>query len=68
VQEKVGEQSQVVIIDLADANNVIRRPITADSAIMHPKQKIIALRGEHTRYEKKLSYCCAGVPNNQNLR
>ncbi|ELU43586.1 clathrin heavy chain 1 [Rhizoctonia solani AG-1 IA] len=44
VREKVGEQNQVVIIDLSDANNVIRRPITADTAIMHPKEKIIALR------------------------
>jgi clathrin heavy chain len=46
VREKVGEQNQVVIVDLADANNVIRRPITADSAIMHPKEKIIALKGQ----------------------
>lgn len=47
VREKVGEQNQVVIVDLAEANNVIRRPITADSAIMHPKEKIIALKGQH---------------------
>lgn len=46
VREKVGEQNQVVIVDLADANNVLRRPITADSAIMHPHQKILALKGE----------------------
>ena len=45
VREKVNEQNQVVIIDLAQANNVLRRPITADSAIMHPKQKILALKG-----------------------
>lgn len=45
VREKVNEQNQVVIIDLADANNVLRRPITADSAIMHPSQKILALKG-----------------------
>lgn len=45
VREKTGEQNQVVIVDLADANNVMRRPITADSAIMHPNQKIIALKG-----------------------
>lgn len=45
VREKVNEQGQVVIIDLADANNIIRRPISADSTIMHPKQKILALRG-----------------------
>lgn len=45
VREKVNEQNQVVIVDLADANNVLRRPITADSAIMHPHQKILALKG-----------------------
>ena len=44
VREKVNEQNQVVIIDLSDANNVLRRPIGADSAIMHPNQKILALK------------------------
>lgn len=39
-------KKEVVIVDLADANNVIRRPISAESAIMHPTEKIIALRGE----------------------
>ncbi|EPQ56784.1 hypothetical protein GLOTRDRAFT_21533, partial [Gloeophyllum trabeum ATCC 11539] len=48
VREKVNEQNQVVIIDLADANNVLRRPITADSAIMHPHQKILALKAGRT--------------------
>lgn len=48
MREKVAEQNQVIIVDLADANNVIRRPITADSAIMHPHQKIIALKGTWT--------------------
>ena len=45
VREKVGETAQVVIIDLADANNPTRRPISADSAIMNPKSKVIALKG-----------------------
>ena len=44
MREKVNEQNQVVIVDLADANNVLRRPINADSAIMHPHQKILALK------------------------
>ncbi|ORY30240.1 hypothetical protein BCR39DRAFT_530157 [Naematelia encephala] len=44
VRENTNDTNQVVIVDLADANNVIRRPITADSAIMHPKEKIIALK------------------------
>lgn len=47
VREKINEQNQVVIIDLADANHVLRRPITADSAIMHPRKKILALKGEY---------------------
>ncbi len=40
-------QAQVVIIDLEDPDAVMRRPISADSAIMHPDQKIIALKGNH---------------------
>ncbi|KAJ7453943.1 hypothetical protein B0H11DRAFT_264777 [Mycena galericulata] len=48
VREKVNEQNQVVIIDLADANNVLRRPISAESAIMHPTQKILALKAGRT--------------------
>ena len=46
VREKVGEQNQVVIIDMNDPTNLIRRPITADSAVMNPVSKVIALKGE----------------------
>ena len=45
VREKVGEQTQVVIIDMGDPNTPIRRPISADSAIMNPASKVIALKG-----------------------
>ncbi|KIM68076.1 hypothetical protein SCLCIDRAFT_1209460 [Scleroderma citrinum Foug A] len=48
VRESVNGQNQVVIIDLADANNVLRRPISADSAIMHPSKKILALKAGRT--------------------
>jgi len=48
VREKVGEQSQVVIIDLADSGNPIRRPISAESAIMNPASKVIALKAGRT--------------------
>uniref|UniRef100_A0AAX7UGB5 Clathrin, heavy chain a (Hc) n=1 Tax=Astatotilapia calliptera TaxID=8154 RepID=A0AAX7UGB5_ASTCA len=48
VREKVGEQTQVVIIDLADPNTPIRRPISADSAIMNPASKVIALKAAKT--------------------
>ncbi|KAF6736195.1 Clathrin heavy chain 1 [Oryzias melastigma] len=50
VREKVGEQAQVVIIDMADPNNPIRRPISADSAIMNPASKVIALKGKTPFY------------------
>ncbi|KAF6216139.1 hypothetical protein GE061_000478 [Apolygus lucorum] len=46
VREKVGDSSQVVIIDLNDPTNPIRRPISADSAIMNPASKVIALKGK----------------------
>jgi clathrin heavy chain len=39
-------QKTVIIVDLNDASNVIRRPISAESAIMHPKEKILALRAQ----------------------
>jgi hypothetical protein len=45
VREKVGEQNQIVIIDMQDPTNLIRRPISADSAIMNPVSKVIALKG-----------------------
>ena len=48
VREKVAETAQVVIIDLNDHTNPIRRPITADSAIMHPTSKVIALKASKT--------------------
>ena len=42
----LGFTAQVVIIDMSDATNPIRRPISADSAIMNPASKVIALKGE----------------------
>ena len=44
-REDSAAKKEVVIVDLSDANNIIRRPISAESAIMHPTEKIIALRG-----------------------
>ena len=44
VRETVGDSAQVVIIDLADPSNPLRRPINADSAIMNPEQRILALK------------------------
>lgn len=50
VREKVGENNQVVIIDMNDTANPIRRPISADSAIMNPASKVIALKGMSFTY------------------
>jgi clathrin heavy chain len=48
VREKKDEaaQPEVVIVDLKQGNNVIRRPIKADSAIMHWTKQIIALKAQ----------------------
>lgn len=56
VREKVGEQAQVVIIDMADPNTPIRRPISADSAIMNPASKVIALKGMAAFWHQKGIY------------
>lgn len=45
VREQVNNQNQVVIIDLQANNEITRRPITADSVIMHPTVKVMALKG-----------------------
>lgn len=48
VREKVGDAAQVVIIDMANPQTPIRRPISADNAIMNPTSKVIALRAMRT--------------------
>ncbi|XP_018648353.1 putative clathrin heavy chain [Schistosoma mansoni] len=44
VREKTGETSQVVIIDMNDPMNPTRRPISADTIIMNPVSKVMALK------------------------
>mmetsp|Transcript_15803 Transcript_15803/g.20869 ORF Transcript_15803/g.20869 Transcript_15803/m.20869 type:complete len:1733 (+) Transcript_15803:212-5410(+) len=44
VCETVNGQSNVVMVDLINGNQVTRRPISAEAAIMNPTSKIIALR------------------------
>ncbi len=46
VRQKLSEneQPQVIIIDLKNNNEIIRRPIKADSAIMHWTKQVIALK------------------------
>ena len=41
---ETGANNSVVIIDMAQPNTPLRRPITADSALMNPESKIIALK------------------------
>ncbi|KAI8870147.1 clathrin heavy-chain terminal domain-containing protein, partial [Ramicandelaber brevisporus] len=44
VRDTTGPQGQVVVVDLGDSSNLMRRNITADSAIMNPVSRIIALK------------------------
>ncbi|POY74006.1 hypothetical protein BMF94_2817 [Rhodotorula taiwanensis] len=46
VREEVNGTKQVAIIDMSDPNNVVRRPISAESAIMHVDDKVLALRAQ----------------------
>ncbi|KAL1972352.1 hypothetical protein VTN31DRAFT_6766 [Thermomyces dupontii] len=41
-----GEKPQVVIVNLKNNNEVVRRPINADSAIMHWSRNVIALKAQ----------------------
>ncbi|CRK24292.1 hypothetical protein BN1708_013907, partial [Verticillium longisporum] len=47
IREQKGDASpEVVIVDLKNGNNVTRRPIKADSAIMHWSRQVIALKAQ----------------------
>lgn len=48
VRQKVSEtdKPQVIIINLKNNNEVIKRPINADSAIMHWSRNVIALKAQ----------------------
>ena len=50
VRERVGEEQEVVIIDMANPQTPLRRPITAttNNAIMNPTLQVIALRAMRT--------------------
>lgn len=47
VREQVGDKNEVVIVDLA-TQAIDRKPISADSAIMHLEDNIIALKAAKT--------------------
>jgi len=42
---ETSPQNSVVIIDMSMPMQPLRRPITADSALMNPVSKILALKG-----------------------
>ena len=48
MRQKLSEDAQpeIFIIELKKGNNVIRRPIKADSAIMHWHKQVIALKAQ----------------------
>lgn len=48
VRQKLDDNAspEVIIVDLKNGNNIIRRPIKADSAIMHWNKQIIALKAQ----------------------
>jgi len=46
VNNEPNAPAETVIVDLKNLNNVIRRPIRADSAIMHLTEPIIALKAQ----------------------
>jgi clathrin heavy chain len=45
---ETGAANSVIIVDLANPTSPMKRPITADSAIMNPVSKIIALKAAST--------------------
>jgi len=44
VREVNGDSAQVAIIDVANPTAVVRRSISADSALMNPTENILALK------------------------
>lgn len=62
---ETAPQNSVVIIDMSMPNQPLRRPITADSALMNPNSRILALKGERSLlsisdYFKSLHLICCG--------
>ena len=45
---ETSPQNSVVIIDMSMPMQPLRRPITADSALMHPDTRILALKGKNS--------------------
>ena len=46
VREQNGETKTVCVVDMSNPSQVLRRPISADAAIMNPSKNILALTGK----------------------
>ena len=49
---ETAPQNSVVIIDMNMPMQPLRRPITADSALMNPNSRILALKGQLLNYQQ----------------
>jgi clathrin heavy chain len=47
---ETGTANSVVIVDMANPTSPLKRPITADSALMNPVSKVIARADSPNRY------------------
>jgi len=47
---ETAPQNSVVIVDMSMPAQPLRRPITADSALMNPNSRILALKGTLITY------------------
>mmetsp|Transcript_85130 Transcript_85130/g.127573 ORF Transcript_85130/g.127573 Transcript_85130/m.127573 type:complete len:1700 (+) Transcript_85130:39-5138(+) len=48
VKDTTGPQNTAVIVDIANPQNPIKFPVTADSILVHPAQRILSLRAGQT--------------------
>merc|ERR1712224_1046439 len=48
VRDTSGQQATAVIVEVADPSNPVKFPVTADSILVHPAQKILSLRAGQT--------------------
>ena len=45
VRDVSSQPPQAVIVEVDNPSNVVKFPVTADSVLVHPQQKILSLRG-----------------------
>lgn len=48
LKEKQGDQTALTIVEMKNGNQVVRRPIQAEAAVMSPNGTVIALRAQST--------------------